>query len=196
MERPKDDYLYIIYNTEFQRTSIDSSAATNSLEKLLRLPSDLRRYLAWSHRTKQQYGSITNFVIQERVHWTPLSPTGPPRFAYHSDIPFEDPRDYAVLINDWPYGFEEGIIHLIVWTKTPIAVDDIRGDVTPESRRLINDFVERYFVRDLDEDGVDRVTWFKNWVSLQSIRGVDHVYILVRPVPQPVLRKWTEREDL
>ncbi|KAK5170592.1 uncharacterized protein LTR77_005181 [Saxophila tyrrhenica] len=169
--------------------------ANNQLEELKRLPSDLRRYLAWSHRIKQQYGGITNFVIQERLQWKPISEEGTPLFEHHSDIPFADPRDYAVLVNDWPYGFEEGIIHLLVWTKTRIAVDDVRGDVTPESRELIVKFVERFFVDDL-EGGWGQVMWFKNWVSLQSVRGVDHVHVLVRDVPDEVMKRWMERKDL
>ena len=134
-------------------------------------------------------------MIQERLHWAPLSSTGQALFSHKSDTPFADRSDYAVLINDWPYGFEEGIVHMLVWSKTSIAVDDVRGDVTPQSRRSIEDFVERYFVQHF-EDGREQVVWFKNWVSLQSVRGVDHVHVLVRDVPEDVLRRWTERWDL
>lgn len=117
-------------------------------------------------------------------------------------MPFEDQRDYAILINDWPYGFEAGIKHILVWSRTPIAVDDDRGDVTPESKRLIEDFVKRQFVSTLaKEEGIaisearDRIMWFKNWVSLQSVRGVDHVHVLVRDAPKPLLDQWLVRLD-
>ena len=171
------------------------------MENLKRLPSDLRRYLAWSHTIKQKYGGITNFVIQERLHWTPLPEraAGPPRFNHHNPDPFADPRDYAVLVNDWPYGFTPDITHLLVWSKTPIEVDAERGDVTAASQERIVEFVERYFVREFDEvglEGRERVLWFKNWVSLQSVRGVDHVHVLVRDVPDFLLRRWIERRDL
>lgn len=169
--------------------------ANNELEELKRVPSDLRRYLAWSYNIKKQYGGITNFVIKERLHWFPLSSNGPPLFAHKSDIPFAERSDYAVLTNDWPYGFDEGIVHMLVWSKTPIAVEDVRGDVTSESRRLIEDFVERYFVCELP-GGWEQVMWFKNWVSLQSVRGVDHVHVLVKDVSKDMLRRWTDRKDL
>ena len=106
------------------------------------------------------------------------------------------------MINDWPYGFEPGITHILVWSKTPIAVDDTRGDVTPESKTLIEQFVDQYFVQSLAAHGVSveearsRVMWFKNWVSLQSVRGVDHVHILVKDAPDDLLERWTERKDL
>ncbi|KJY01810.1 hypothetical protein TI39_contig278g00048 [Zymoseptoria brevis] len=167
----------------------------NTLENLKRLPSDLRRYLAWSHNTKRAYGGIVPYVLQERLRWKPLT-NGPPTFAHTSEIPFQVRSDYAVLQNDWPYGFVSGISHLLVWSKTPIPTDEVRGDVTETSRKLIEDFVHDYFIKDLGEDGSERVLWFKNWVSLQSVRGVDHVHVLVRDAPQELLAKWTERKDL
>ncbi|CAK4032384.1 Hypothetical predicted protein [Lecanosticta acicola] len=177
-------------------SDLKSIIANHTLEDLKRLPSDLRRYLAWSHSIKKQYGGITPFVIQERLHWTPTSRPGePPLFEHVSDVPFEERIDYAVLLNDWPYGFEPGIAHIVVWSKTPIRTDDTLGDVTEESRRLIEEFVERYFVRELDNGGRERVLWFKNWVSLQSVRGVDHVHVLVKDAPEELLKKWTKRND-
>lgn len=176
---------------------------TNTLEELKRLPSDLKRYLAWSHGVKAAYGSITTFVIQERLHWTPLPDGGQSaRFAHHNPVPFADERDYAVLKNDWPYGLAPGILHLLVWSKTPIAVDAERGDVTSESRRVIVEFVERVFVRAIEDEeekpgrGWEKVLWFKNWVSLQSVRGVDHVHVLVRDVPERLVERWTRRKDV
>lgn len=176
----------------------DSHGAKNELETLKRFPSDLRRYMAWSRDIKARYGSITSFVINERLHWRPeesASPSTPPTFAHQSDVPFAERSDYAVLINDWPYGFTDNITHICVWSKVPIAVDDQRGDVTPESRRLIEEFVDEYFVQPL-ADGRNRVMWFKNWVSLQSVRGVDHIHVLVDDVPKQQLDKWTVRKDL
>lgn len=135
-------------------------------------------------------------MIAERLRWTPLPcDERTLQFAHESSIPFQDPKDYAVLLNDWPYGVDHGISHLIAWTKVPIPVSAESGDLTEESRRLVYDFVERYFVRHL-EGGWDRVLWFKNWSSLQSVRGVDYVHILVRGASSAVLEKWTERYDL
>ncbi|TKX23626.1 hypothetical protein C1H76_4138 [Elsinoe australis] len=172
---------------------------TNALEELKRLPSDLRRYVAWSASIKSQYGSITTYVVQERLHWTPIDATAPiPSFAHHNPIPFADERDYQILLNDWPYGLAPGIVHIVVWTKALIATDETNGDVTGESRELIERFVERRFVRDLDRvvgegKGKGNVLWFKNWVSLQSVRGVDHVHVLVKDAPKELLDQWMKR---
>lgn len=80
--------------------------------------------------------------------------------------------------------------------------------MTEESRRVIEEFVERVFVRGLEgeeeeaeggkegDSARDRVLWFKNWVSLQSVRGVDHVHVLVKDVSDEMIAKWTQRKDL
>lgn len=175
---------------------LKSIIANNQLEQLKRLPSDLRKYLAWSYNIKKQYGGITNYVIKERLRWTPIHDSGPPLFEHVSETPFEVRSDYAVLLNDWPYGFEDGIAHILVWSKTPIKVDDTRGDVTEESRELIERFVKEMFVDELGEGGRERVLWFKNWVSLQSVRGVDHVHVLVKDAPKELMGKWLARKDL
>lgn len=85
------------------------------------------------------------------------------------------------------------------------------GDVTAESRRVIEEFVAGTFVKDLEgelssderggkeeegEEARSMVLWFKNWVALQSVRGVDHVHVLVKDAPEGLLEKWTTRKDL
>ncbi|WPH03247.1 Hypothetical protein R9X50_00612400 [Acrodontium crateriforme] len=195
---PIDRELLAMKDEDFHKITwhdLQTIISNNSLEELKRIPSDLRRYLAWSHDIKQRYGGITNFVVKERLQWTPLSASGPPRFAHKSSTPFEEPEDYRVLKNDWPYGLAPGLVHLLVWTKTPIEVDNQQGDVTLYSRKLIEHFIDEYFVKPLGADGNQRVLWFKNWVSLQSVRGVDHVHVLVKDAPEELLVRWTTKID-
>ncbi|KAK3117959.1 hypothetical protein LTR53_000111 [Teratosphaeriaceae sp. CCFEE 6253] len=175
--------------------------ANNTLEELIRSPAETRRYLAWSADIKQQYGATTEFVIKEKLRWAPdpdltAAKDGQPVFARKSDTPFDNVLDYAILKNDWPYSFEAGIVHLLAWTKTKIETDDDKGDVTPASRQLIEDFVERKFAADLGAGGSARVLWFKNWVSLQSVRALDHVHVLVKAAPPEIIEEWLQRKDL
>ena len=81
-------------------------------------------------------------------------------------------------------------ISIVVWSKTPIATDNKIGDVTDESRKIIENFVERTFVARLDGDN-NRVIWFKNWVQLQSVRALEHVHVLVRNATKDDLDYWT-----
>ena len=162
-----------------------------------RKPSDLIRYMKWTTQTKAAYGSITEFICQERLHWEPLPSSScsdkGPKFAYKNAVPFEDPSDYKILRNDWPYGFTPDITHLVVWLRTPIPVEPETGDLTLRSRRLIEDFVRKTFVEALAREGdtEDRVLWFKNWTRLQSVRGLEHVHVLVRDVPDWIIEEWT-----
>lgn len=78
-------------------------------------------------------------------------------------------------------------VHIVVWTKCKFATQPPLGDLTPESKQLIEDYIKRTFS---DQIGEDNVQWFKNWTSLQSVRSVEHVHVLVRRVPEEVLAEW------
>lgn len=81
------------------------------------------------------------------------------------------------------------VVHLVAWTKSPIPTlpdsDPDAGDLTPEARKIIEDFVEKTFTRHL---GKGNVLWFKNWASIQSVRSVEHIHILVRGASEEFLK--------
>ncbi|KAF8540843.1 hypothetical protein BDD12DRAFT_831702 [Trichophaea hybrida] len=141
----------------------------NRLEDLKRVPSDLKRYIAWSHGTRKRYGSIQAFVLKERLGWTDLK--------CKNQTPYAEPEDTKILINDWPYGNAPGILHLVAWTKSPIPTRPGDGDLTSEAREILKKFVYDNFSQHLGEDNV---LWFKNWASIQSVRSVEHIHILIR----------------
>ncbi|KAH8667635.1 hypothetical protein BGZ60DRAFT_528925 [Tricladium varicosporioides] len=163
---------------------------TNKLAVLKRTPSEISRYRQWTTETVAEYGSVVNYLLAHRLPkmW------GTPPFTPLSSIPFEDPSDYRVLLNDWPYGFPQNITHMIVWTRTPIQTDSDRGDITPESRKLIEGFIERYFTNRLGHDAEHRVIWFKNWVALQSVKTLEHIHVLVRDVDPSLIEEWTREQ--
>ncbi|KAF2454017.1 hypothetical protein BDY21DRAFT_374273 [Lineolata rhizophorae] len=181
--------------------------ATNHIEVLRRRPSDTRRYVAWIEHIKAVYGDVRKYLLQERLRWTPLpvantdangdaTPAAPPAltFACANAEPFADPADYLILRNDWPYGLEPGIAHVVVWLKTPLEADMARdGDLTDDARTQVEAFVTRTFRTAVGEDPKkkgSKVLWFKNWVKLQSVRGVDHVHVLLRDAPDDKLEAW------
>ena len=138
---------------------------------------------------------MTDYVCKERLHWTAssTSPSDGQMFECKDERPFATPEDYKILRNDWPYGMEAGIIHIVVWLKTRIPVQEPEGYLLPESKVMIQDFVHRTFEQPLmlkGEEAEDRVMWFKNWVGLQSVRGLDHFHVLVRDVPEDILTQW------
>ncbi|EJP69230.1 N-acetylglucosamine-induced protein 1 [Beauveria bassiana] len=160
---------------------------SNQLQDLKRTPTELRKYLEWTAGIKEEYGSMTDYLMKNRLP----SAWGQPPFTPASTVPMADASDYAILLNDWPYALAPGITHVIVWTRTRIPADDDRGDMLPESRRLVGDFVRRTFADALGPGGEDRVLWFKNWVALQSVRALEHFHVLVKDVDHDMLEKWT-----
>lgn len=84
----------------------------------------------------------------------------------------------------------------MVWLKNRLETEPKRGDITPRSRRQIEEFVQKRFgerVRGLAGKR-EKVQWFKNWTTLQSVPGLEHVHVLVRDVPEEVVLEWTMGE--
>ncbi|KAI4221232.1 MAG: hypothetical protein L6R36_007045 [Xanthoria steineri] len=183
----------------FSWADVRDIVETNRLDLIRRKPSERVVYKAWCKDIIAAYGSITAYMCAERLRWSPLpdAETSGPVFDYCDPTPFADPRDFRILRNDWPYGsFGPEITHLIVWSKPRIATDPENGLVTPESRKLIDAFVNRTFVQKLELDGsadaVEKVLWFKNWGALQSVRGLEHIHVLVKDVPEAIIEEWTD----
>jgi hypothetical protein len=143
--------------------------------------------MKWTVDTKAKYGSMSAYILQNRLP----SSWGNPPFIPASTTPFQDPSDYRALLNDWPYGLDHDITHIVVWSRTLIPVDENTGDLTPESREVVKQFVKTYFVDRLGAGGEENVMWFKNWVSLQSVRALEHIHVLVRGVSDDILEEWT-----
>ncbi|PSN73299.1 hypothetical protein BS50DRAFT_514501 [Corynespora cassiicola Philippines] len=166
--------------------------SAHQLDELKRWPSFLKAYLAWTAHVKAKYGSATQYLLQQRLLWTPLSSTGAFRFELKSETPFECPEDYKIIRNDWTYAVTEGISHIVVWSKKPLPADD-EGALTIEGRKLVEDFIRREFrdrVGEKSGEEGSKVQWFKNTTNLQSVRSLEHVHVLVRDVDEEVLNRW------
>jgi len=141
--------------------------ASNRIDLFQRIPSELRRYRQYIYQTEKEHGSINNFIQHELLRWSDLTPQG---------SPFSCPDDVRVLRNDWPYGIDKHIVHLVVWTKFQLKEDALSGYLTDEARRLVQEFVDRTFKSRVP---LEHVTWFKNWRSLKSVHAVEHFHIML-----------------
>lgn len=113
---------------------------TDRLADFRRWPSDLRRYREYIWELKRAYGSVMNFMLKERLCWhEPVVPRG--------SRPFECHEDFKILMNDWPYGLDKRIVHLVVWTKFDLPDDR-------ETEAEIEAFVDRVFSPGVSQDKV------------------------------------------
>jgi hypothetical protein len=131
------------------------------------------------------YGSVLTFVQGERLRWPSLSPSGQP--------PFTDPSDFKILFNDWPYGTDPDVVHLVVWTKFDLEDDPATQDLAPKARAEIDEFVDRTFCRvadgGLEKDGV---IWFRNWPSLKSFHALEHFHVMLYKADKEFLARITD----
>ena len=122
-----------------------------------------------------------------------------PIFAVQNPTPFANANDLRIQRNDWPYGvFRADITHLIVWLKPRISTEPGTGLMTSQSKVLAENFVKNTFVERLKEEGPGaeaRVLWFKNWTALQSVRGLEHIHVLVRNVSDVVIAQWVGEDS-
>lgn len=113
---------------------------TGRLADFQRWPSELRRYRQYTWELKRAHGSVMNFMLRERLAWSePVVPQG-------SEL-FECQKDFKILMNDWPYGLDKRIVHLVVWTKF-----DLPDDHGTEAK--IEAFVNKTFSPGVSQDKV------------------------------------------
>jgi hypothetical protein len=162
--------------------------AANQLQLFQRTPLALRRYLEYVWGLKEKYGSAVNFVLQERLHWKAEELAARAEKDAGRVPDFSDPSDFKVLCNDWPYGLDERIVHLVVWTKFPLPDDPTTDDLTDDARAAIEAFVQQTFRAVLPADSV---IWFKNWRSLKSVLLVEHFHVMLFDPPAELVARIT-----
>lgn len=177
---------------------------TNRIDRFQRVPSDLRKYLEYTAQIKAEYGSVMRFVVKERLCWgngdspEDLKPRGRP-FEFDGIRSFvpetntnsgltQHAEDIRILYNDWPYGIDTDIIHLVVWTKFELADDPATGDLTGEAREAIEQYVQETFCSRVAPESV---VWFKNWKSLKSVHAVEHFHVMLHRPDMAFVREIT-----
>lgn len=92
---------------------------------------------------------------------------------------FSDPSLYAVTKNDFPYDFEAGIHHLVVWSKIYIRLYNDKNEKRIEVKAQIEEFLASHLHKFGLRAGED-YCWFMNYVSLQSIRSISHLHLIIK----------------
>lgn len=63
-------------------------------------------------------------------------------------------EDIKILYNDWPYGVDDKIVHLVIWTKFNLEEDPATNDLTIKARKEIDDFVNEMFRSRVEPENV------------------------------------------
>ncbi|THW48556.1 hypothetical protein D6D22_02141 [Aureobasidium pullulans] len=166
----KDKQILATPDSDYRRLSwpeVQNLIRKNRIDLFQRVPSDLRRYKGYTAKLKKEHGSVLSFVMSERLRWQDLVPQGEP---------FSNPDDIKILFNDWPYGIDTRIVHLVVWVKFPFEEDPSTGDLTDLARKQVDSYVEKTFRARV---GSENCIWFKNWASLKSIHAVEHFHVML-----------------
>ena len=71
----------------------------------------------------------------------------------------------CILYNDWPYGLDPKIVHLVVWTKFSLEDDEDTGELTKETRTRIDRYVDETFKARVPAENVSIYNLFQRWVS-------------------------------
>lgn len=131
---------------------------------------------------KREHGSVGSFMLNVRIGWNDVTPRGGP---------FEHPEDYKILLNDWPYGIDAKIKHVVVWTKFGFEEDGV--DLTLRARRQIDEFVKKTFTSGTQ---VSRVAWFKNWAALKSVHAVEHFHVMLYDPDLDLIKRVTGGDEM
>ncbi len=105
--------------------------------------------------------------------------------------PFENNSDIKILFNDWPYGVDSDIVHLVFWTKFELPDDPVTGELTPQTRQQIDNYVIKTFHSHVSEENV---IWFKNWAALKSIHAVEHFHVMLYAADPDFVREITNND--
>lgn len=167
----------------------------NSLELFARSQETTEKYHQFKKELKDNGSTVFKHLVVNSLQWRTQEQV---KNVKDDDIVvpasgaglFQNALDLKIVRNDFPYYFEDDVVHLCVWTKRRIESDPKSeiGDLSPEMRALIEKYVQKTFVEWL---GVDRndLVWFRNWDALQSVKEISHVHVVVRGMTSEQLEK-------
>ncbi|GMG21070.1 unnamed protein product [Ambrosiozyma monospora] len=163
--------------------------AAGEITKLYRSEAGLSQYHKFKSEMKAKGINVTTNLLINKLFWVPKSTpqTLPPDYVidnlvhYTDARPFANKNDIIVTPNSFPYYLTDNLSHLCVWIKSPMLPDpksDI-GDISVHDKHLIEEYINETFVKWL---GISRenIVWFKNWASLQSVKSIPHVHVIVK----------------
>ncbi|KAI5969031.1 hypothetical protein CANMA_001921 [Candida margitis] len=182
----------------FTWTQIQQFVKSNQLESFARSEEQFHNYQQFKTDLLAYGITLNDYVLNEELEWkqddircqtSPATPSQEYSISQPQDLILYNDDDVKIIPNKFPYYFEDSVVHLCVWSKLTIPndADSPVGDISPLTRRIIERYLEKTFI----EKGVseDNILWFKNWSSLQSVRSVSHIHVLLHDVDNGLIQK-------
>ena len=94
---------------------------------------------------------MQGFILRERLGWIRDGNGDGKGLIPKGSRPFECESDVKILRNDWPYGIDERIVHLVVWTKFALGEEEEEegggggGGLKREVREVVDRWVRGRF---------------------------------------------------
>lgn len=186
--------LFKVRHVPYQWEEIKQIIENNELERFARLESVSDSYLKFKKSVADKGLTVYKYLLKNQLQWSPVS-TEKLQELNDEDVIinpklnrlFIEPSDLKILLNDFPYNFDNGIYHLCIWTKFQIKPDPNSpiGDISPNTRKII----ERYLSKTFSKYGIkwENIIWFKNWESLQSVKSLSHIHVIINGLTPELL---------
>lgn len=188
-----------IINCPLKWEEVIEIVQSNELEKFARSRLLTENYLRFKNKLEEDGTTVFKHLVSTELKWydpkdnndlpwdavvTSKMPDADIVIKPKGNRLFECEEDVCILPNHFPYYFEQDIVHLCVWTKVriPSDVDSPIGDISTFTREIIEEYIQKTFMKYLDIDR-SHLVWFRNWEALQSVKAISHVHVIVKGAP-------------
>lgn len=184
--------VFKIRTIPYKWEEVQDIVNSNQLEKFARLQEGSDKYLKFKKLVASSNLTVFKYLLINQLQWAKLSDIENLKdeeigIISKSDN-FREGEDLKILMNDFPYNFDTGIVHLCIWTKFRIPTDpeSLVGDISLKTRNLIEKYLHKTFDKYVTWDNL---LWFKNWESLQSVKNLSHVHVIINGLSQDQLNE-------
>lgn len=142
--------------------------------ELARLKRSRQMTDKYHEHKKRTAGLDMNQYVLQKLGWS----LDEPQLENAAAKAFSSSTLYAVRANDFPYNFEPGVVHLVLWSKVALPVHSPDKAVRTAARARMNAFLQAQpLLRPLLSSG--HVAWFVNYPELQSVARIFHAHVLL-----------------
>lgn len=150
------------------------------LELFKRSPEGTAKY----QKHKETLTGDISIAVCGKLGWDPqeiidLNTVRFPNGTQKVEAAFSSSNWFKTTINDFPYDFEDGIQHLLVWSKISLPLYDENSETIQNAtyNRILN-FLKYNLEVKYHLDSKDYL-FFINYNNLQSVRGISHLHLLL-----------------